>query len=71
MLFKVSQALGTNTVTSERKMNPCDDDAQLSEIGGDKIDQEMVIKNKRAGYIYRMMQKITKKIKLCSCISGT
>uniref|UniRef100_M4EWX3 NAC domain-containing protein n=1 Tax=Brassica campestris TaxID=3711 RepID=M4EWX3_BRACM len=68
---EVSEALGTNTVTSERKMNPCDDDAQLSEIGGDKIDQEMVIKNKRAGYIYRMMQKITKKIKLRSCISGT
>ncbi|KAJ0245288.1 NAC domain-containing protein 3 [Hirschfeldia incana] len=68
---EVSEALGTNTVTSEKKMNPCDDDAQISEIGGGKMGQEMVIKNKRAGFIYMVMQKITKKIKPCSCISGT
>lgn len=70
MLFKVSEALGTNTVTSEKKMNPCDDDAQVSEIVGDQMGQEMVIKNKRAGFIYRMIQKFTKKIKLYSCVTG-
>ncbi|KAJ4914665.1 NAC domain-containing protein 5 [Raphanus sativus] len=67
---EVSEALGTNTVTSEKKMNPCDDDAQVSEIVGDQMGQEMVIKNKRAGFIYRMIQKFTKKIKLYSCVTG-
>ncbi|KAG2320334.1 hypothetical protein Bca52824_013547 [Brassica carinata] len=46
---EVSKALGTNDIdTSEKKINPYDD-AQGSEIG-----QEMMIKNKRAGFIYRM-----------------
>ena len=69
MLFKVSNALGANSAISEKKMSPCDDDAQVSEIGGDQMGQEMVIKNKRAGFIYRMIQKFAKKIKLCSCVS--
>ena len=69
MLFKVSNALGANSAISEKKMSPCDDDAQVSEIGGDQMGQEMVIKHKRAGFIYRMIQKFAKKIKLCSCVS--
>ncbi|KAH0905410.1 hypothetical protein HID58_037237, partial [Brassica napus] len=64
---EVSKALGANSAISEKKMSPCDDDAQVNEIGGDQMGQEMVIKNKRAGFIYRMIQKFTKKIKLCSC----
>ncbi|CDY15221.1 BnaC05g01000D [Brassica napus] len=66
---EVSKALGANSAISEKKMSPCDDDAQVSEIGGDQMGQEMVIKNKRAGFIYRMIQKFAKKIKLCSCVS--
>nr|VDD16661.1 unnamed protein product [Brassica rapa] len=66
---EVSEALGANSALSEKKMSPCDDDAQVSEIGGDQMGQEMVIKNKRAGFIYRMIQKFAKKIKLCSCVS--
>ncbi|CAG7908857.1 unnamed protein product [Brassica rapa] len=68
---EVSKALGANSAISEKKMSPCDDDAQVNEIGGDQMGQEMVIKNKRAGFIYRMIQKFTKKIKLCSCVSRT
>ncbi|CAN6883064.1 unnamed protein product [Brassica oleracea] len=68
---EVSKALGANSAISEKKMSPCDDDAQVSEIGGDQMGQEMVIKNKRAGFIYRMIQKFAKKIKLCSCVSRT
>ncbi|RID40011.1 hypothetical protein BRARA_J00085 [Brassica rapa] len=66
---EVSKALGANSAISEKKMSPCDDDAQVSEIGGDQMGQEMVIKHKRAGFIYRMIQKFAKKIKLCSCVS--
>ncbi|XP_013639076.1 PREDICTED: NAC domain-containing protein 5-like [Brassica oleracea var. oleracea] len=62
---EVRKALGTNDIdTSEKKMNPYDDDAQ-----GSEFCQEIVIKNKRAGFIYRMVQRFTKKIKLCSCVS--
>ncbi|CAN7038550.1 unnamed protein product [Brassica oleracea var. botrytis] len=66
---EVSNALGANSAISEKKMSPCDDDAQVSEIGGDQMGQEMVIKHKRAGFIYRMIQKFAKKIKLCSSVS--
>ncbi|KAF2549519.1 hypothetical protein F2Q70_00019169 [Brassica cretica] len=66
---EVSNALGANSAISEKKMSPCDDDAQVSEIGGDQMGQEKVIKHKRAGFIYRMIQKFAKKIKLCSCVS--
>ncbi|KAL0700512.1 hypothetical protein Bca4012_056634 [Brassica carinata] len=68
---EVSKALGPNTVISEKKMSPCDDEAQGSDTRGDQMGQDMVIKNKKAGFIYRMIQRFTKKIKLCSCISRT
>ncbi|CAH2039170.1 unnamed protein product [Thlaspi arvense] len=61
--------LVSNIDTSEKKMNPYDD-AQGSEIRGDQMGQEM-IKNKRAGFIYRMMQKFTKKFQLCCSVSRT
>ncbi|KAL1220319.1 NAC domain-containing protein 3 [Cardamine amara subsp. amara] len=65
---EVSQALRTSIDTSEKK-NP-NDDAQGTDIGDLKLGQKP-IKNKRAGFFYRMIQKFVKKIQLCSSISRT
>ncbi|XP_010480823.1 PREDICTED: NAC domain-containing protein 5-like isoform X2 [Camelina sativa] len=59
----------TSTVkeTPVKKKKTYDDDALGTEIGEhNKLGQVMMIKNKKAGFFCRMIQKFVKKIQLCS-----